>query len=56
MAVIKTALISVSDKAGIVEFARGLAGFGILLISLNLLTCANNGRTICSGSKSTGTR
>ena len=28
MAVIKTALISVSDKSGLVEFARGLAGFG----------------------------
>ena len=33
MAVIKTALISVSDKAGIVEFARGLARFGVALIS-----------------------
>jgi phosphoribosylaminoimidazolecarboxamide formyltransferase/IMP cyclohydrolase len=33
MAVIKTALISVSDKTGIVEFARGLAGFGVALIS-----------------------
>jgi phosphoribosylaminoimidazolecarboxamide formyltransferase/IMP cyclohydrolase len=33
MAVIKQALISVSDKTGIVEFARGLAGFGVALIS-----------------------
>jgi phosphoribosylaminoimidazolecarboxamide formyltransferase/IMP cyclohydrolase len=33
MAVIKQALISVSDKTGLVEFARGLAGFGVALIS-----------------------
>ena len=33
MAVIKRALISVSDKTGIVEFARGLQGFGVTLIS-----------------------
>ena len=33
MAVIKQALISVSDKTGVVEFARGLAGFGVALIS-----------------------
>ena len=33
MAVIKQALLSVSDKTGIVEFARGLAGFGVTLIS-----------------------
>ncbi len=33
MAVIKQALISVSNKAGIVEFTRGLAGFGVALIS-----------------------
>jgi phosphoribosylaminoimidazolecarboxamide formyltransferase/IMP cyclohydrolase len=33
MAVIKQALLSVSDKSGIVDFARGLAGFGITLIS-----------------------
>ena len=33
MAVIKQALLSVSDKTGIVEFARGLAGFGVALIS-----------------------
>jgi phosphoribosylaminoimidazolecarboxamide formyltransferase/IMP cyclohydrolase len=33
MAVIRQALLSVSDKAGIVEFARGLAGFGVALIS-----------------------
>ena len=33
MAVIKQALISVSDKTGIVEFARGLAAFGVVLIS-----------------------
>jgi len=33
MAVIKQALISVSDKTGIVEFARGLQGFGVTLIS-----------------------
>ena len=33
MAVIKRALLSVSDKTGIVEFARGLAGFGVTLIS-----------------------
>ena len=28
MTVIKTALISVSDKGGLVDFARGLAGYG----------------------------
>jgi len=33
MVVIKQALLSVSDKTGIVEFARGLAGFGVKLIS-----------------------
>ncbi|HXF65794.1 MAG TPA: bifunctional phosphoribosylaminoimidazolecarboxamide formyltransferase/IMP cyclohydrolase, partial [Burkholderiales bacterium] len=33
MAVIKQALISVSDKTGIVEFARGLARFGVSLVS-----------------------
>ncbi len=33
MAIIKQALISVSDKTGIVELARGLAGFGAALIS-----------------------
>jgi phosphoribosylaminoimidazolecarboxamide formyltransferase/IMP cyclohydrolase len=33
MAVIKQALLSVSDKTGIVEFARGLARFGVKLIS-----------------------
>ena len=33
MAVIRQALISVSDKTGIVEFARGLASFGATLIS-----------------------
>jgi phosphoribosylaminoimidazolecarboxamide formyltransferase / IMP cyclohydrolase len=33
MAVIKQALISVSDKAGVVEFARGLQAFGVALLS-----------------------
>ena len=33
MAIIKQALISVSDKAGILEFAQGLAGFGVALLS-----------------------
>ncbi len=33
MSVIKTALISVSDKAGLIEFARGLAEFGVALLS-----------------------
>lgn len=33
MAVIKQALLSVSDKTGIVEFARGLSGFGVALLS-----------------------
>lgn len=33
MAKIKQALISVSDKTGIVEFARGIAGFGATLLS-----------------------
>jgi len=33
MSVIKTALLSVSDKTGLVEFARGLAGFGVALLS-----------------------
>ncbi|MCW5605906.1 MAG: bifunctional phosphoribosylaminoimidazolecarboxamide formyltransferase/IMP cyclohydrolase, partial [Burkholderiales bacterium] len=33
MAVIKQALISVSDKTGIVDLARGLRNFGVTLIS-----------------------
>ena len=33
MAVLRQALLSVSDKTGIVEFARGLAGLGVKLIS-----------------------
>ena len=33
MAAIKQALLSVSDKTGIVEFARGLAGAGVALLS-----------------------
>ncbi|HET7597567.1 MAG TPA: bifunctional phosphoribosylaminoimidazolecarboxamide formyltransferase/IMP cyclohydrolase, partial [Burkholderiales bacterium] len=33
MAAIKRALISVSDKTGIVEFARALGGYGIELVS-----------------------
>ena len=33
MAVIKQALISVSDKTGVVEFARGLVRFGVGIIS-----------------------
>jgi phosphoribosylaminoimidazolecarboxamide formyltransferase / IMP cyclohydrolase len=33
MAVIKQALISVSDKTGVVEFARGLARFNVAIIS-----------------------
>ena len=33
MTVIKTALISVSDKGGLAEFARALAGFGVKLLS-----------------------
>jgi phosphoribosylaminoimidazolecarboxamide formyltransferase/IMP cyclohydrolase len=33
MSVIKTALLSVSDKTGLVEFARGLAGFGVKMLS-----------------------
>jgi len=33
MTTIKQALISVSDKAGVLEFARGLAGFGVTLLS-----------------------
>ena len=30
---VRSALLSVSDKAGVVEFARGLASFGVRLIS-----------------------
>jgi phosphoribosylaminoimidazolecarboxamide formyltransferase/IMP cyclohydrolase len=33
MAVIQQALLSVSDKTGLVEFSRGLAGLGVALIS-----------------------
>ena len=33
MAVIKRALISVSDKTGIVEFAEGLSKFGVEILS-----------------------
>ena len=33
MATIKRALISVSDKSGLIEFARALCGFGIEILS-----------------------
>src|SRR5437588_7290776 len=33
MAVIKRALISVTDKSGVVDFARGLAALGIEIVS-----------------------
>ena len=33
MSVIKTALLSVSDKTGLIEFARGLASFGVAMLS-----------------------
>jgi phosphoribosylaminoimidazolecarboxamide formyltransferase/IMP cyclohydrolase len=33
MTVIKTALLSVSDKSGLVEFAQGLAEFGVVILS-----------------------
>ena len=33
MSVIKTALLSVSDKTGLIEFARGLAGYGVKMLS-----------------------
>ncbi len=33
MSVIKSALLSVSDKTGLVEFARGLQNFGVALLS-----------------------
>jgi len=33
MSVIKTALLSVSDKTGLVEFARGLTSFSVVLLS-----------------------
>src|SRR3981081_4061021 len=33
MAVIKQALLSVSDKTGLLDFARGLAAHGVTLIS-----------------------
>src|SRR5882762_5015700 len=33
MSVIKSALLSVSDKTGLVEFARGLQSFGVALLS-----------------------
>jgi phosphoribosylaminoimidazolecarboxamide formyltransferase/IMP cyclohydrolase len=33
MSVIQTALVSVSDKTGLVEFARGLTAFGVRLLS-----------------------
>src|SRR3954469_17633135 len=33
MSAIKTALISVSDKTGLLEFARGLTGSGVKLLS-----------------------
>src|SRR4051812_33458811 len=33
MSVIKTALLSVSDKTGLIEFARGLTGLGVKLLS-----------------------
>ena len=33
MRAVKQALISVSDKTGLVDFARGLADLGVMLLS-----------------------
>jgi len=56
MTVIKTALISVSDKSGLIDFARGLAGFGVTLLSTggtaNLLR--ENGISVTEVSDHTG--
>jgi len=53
---IKRALISVSDKAGIVEFAQTLASFGIEIISTGgtAATLRQNGLTVTDVSEVTG--
>lgn len=56
MAVIKRALISVSDKEGIVDFARGLAGFGVEILSTGgtATLLRNEGLTVKDVSAYTG--
>ena len=56
MAAIKTALISVSDKNGLVEFARGLTGFGVRILSTGgtAKLLADNGITVTEVSEHTG--
>ena len=53
---IRTALISVSDKAGLVEFARGLARFGIRILSTGgtAKLLAENGIAVTEASDYTG--
>ncbi len=56
MSVIKTALLSVSDKTGLVEFARGLAGFGVKMLSTGgtAKLLADNGVVVTEVSDHTG--
>src|SRR5271154_1892675 len=56
MAAIKTALISVSDKNGLVEFARGLSGLGVNILSTGgtAKLLANNGIPVTEVSAHTG--
>src|SRR5437588_9612347 len=56
MTIIKTALISVSDKTGLVEFARGLAAFGVTMLSTGgtAADLRNNGIAVTDVSDHTG--
>jgi len=56
MSVIKTALLSVSDKTGLVDFARGLAGFGVRMLSTGgtAKLLADNGIAVTEVSDHTG--
>jgi phosphoribosylaminoimidazolecarboxamide formyltransferase / IMP cyclohydrolase len=56
MTVIKTALISVSDKTGLIEFARSLAGYGVTLLSTGgtAKLLADNGIKVTEVSDHTG--
>ena len=56
MRTIRRALLSVSDKSGLVEFARALAGFGVELISTGGThkTLADAGMTVLDIAEVTG--
>ena len=56
MPIVKTALLSVSDKTGLAEFARGLAAQGVTLLSTGGTAkhLRDNGLTVKDVSEHTG--